>query len=78
MKMEVSDDSSELTSKLEQSALHRFACYGIFGVIELTTGPYLVVIESAKILGTILDCEIMKVTSLMYIPVNNAIHPVSM
>jgi hypothetical protein len=76
--MEVTDDSSELTAKLEQTALHKVACYGIFGVIELTTGPYLVVIESAKILGQILECDIMKVTQLMYIPVNNAVHPITM
>jgi hypothetical protein len=78
MKMEVTDDNSELTAKLEQTALHKAACYGIFGVLELTTGPYLVVIESAKILGQILDCDVMKVTSLLYIPVNNAVHPIQM
>jgi hypothetical protein len=62
MKIDVTDDSSELAAKLEQTALLKLPCYGVFGIIDLTTGPYLVVIQSAVILGTILECEVMKVS----------------
>jgi hypothetical protein len=44
MRCEVTDDSVEQTAKLEQVSLQKTPCYGIFGIVELTTGPYLIVI----------------------------------
>lgn len=51
MRCEVTEDNVEQTAKLEQVALQKTPCYGIFGIVELTTGPYLIVIQSALILG---------------------------
>ena len=78
MRIEVTDDSNELTAKLEQIALQKTPCYGIFGIVELTSGPYLVLIQTAHLLGEILECEIMRVGQLMYIPVNQAVPPITM
>ena len=75
---EVTDDSVELTAKLEQIAQEKMPCYGIFGILELTAGPYLVIIKTATILGQILECDIMRVNELFYIPINNASSPIQM
>lgn len=78
MRCEVTDDSVEQTAKLEQVSLQKTPCYGIFGIVELATGPYLVLIQSASILGQIVDCDVFRVESLMYIPINNAVPPLTM
>ncbi len=36
-------------------------CYGVFGIMELPTTCYLVVISQASLVGEILNCYVFKV-----------------
>jgi len=46
--------------------------FGIFGQIELATGPYLILIESATLVGMLLRSHVYRVDELLFVPINNA------
>ncbi|KAI3648699.1 hypothetical protein MP228_006553 [Amoeboaphelidium protococcarum] len=44
---------------------------GIFGIIQLFTGSYLIVVTKAKSVGVIDDCSILKVSDVHFIPLSH-------
>ena len=55
----VVEDTYAESSKLQ--AAEPSASYGIFGHMEMPSGPYLVLISSASIVGQLLKCNIYRV-----------------
>ena len=71
---EVCEDSTEQKHKLDTQCVAQVKCYGIFGQVELPTGPHLIMIEKATLVGQLIETgsEILKVEKLLYIPLKNA------
>ena len=70
------EDTVENSGKIAQSTIglpQEF--FGIFGMIDFPSGPYLILIDQATILGEILKCHIFRVESLLFVPLNNAVKP---
>jgi len=75
-KCEVMEDSDGNSARIAQSAIglpQEF--FGIFGMVDFPSGPYLILIERASIIGEILFCHVFRVEQLMFVPLNNAVHP---
>lgn len=51
--------------------------YGIFGIMDLPTGPYLILISKADIIGELLNCQVFQVQNLLFIPLSNPVAPFS-
>ena len=49
--------------------------YGIFGVMDLPSGPYLILISQASAIGEILSCQLFKVENLLFVPLANPYAP---
>jgi len=59
------EDTAENSGKIAQASVglpQEF--FGIFGMIDLPSGPYLILIDQASILGEILKCHIFRVENL--------------
>jgi hypothetical protein len=50
-------------------------CYGVFGVLELPTTCYLIVISQASLVGEILNCYVFRVEALLFIPLSSPVPP---
>ncbi len=44
--------------------------YGLFGKIKLEVGTYLILIENASMVGEIFNSPILRVESLLFIPIH--------
>lgn len=64
-------------AKLDSQATIKMKVYGIFGQLDLATGPYLILIEKASLIGCILNCQILKIDKLLYLPIQEAENPTS-
>lgn len=70
------DDTIENSSKIAQNSVglpKEF--FGIFGMMEFPSGPYLILIQRAIVMGEILKCHVFRVEELLFIPLNNAVQP---
>lgn len=70
------EDTVENSGKIAQSSIglpQEF--FGIFGMIDFPSGPHLILIDQATILGEILKCHVFRVERLLFIPLNNAVRP---
>jgi len=70
------EDTLENSGKLVQVAIglpQEF--FGIFGLVDFPSGPYLILIDRASIIGDILKCHVFRVEQLLFIPLGNAVKP---
>jgi hypothetical protein len=49
--------------------------FGLFGMIKMVVGTYLIFIEEASIVGELLNAQILRVESLLFVPLNSSNEP---
>jgi hypothetical protein len=70
------EDTFENSTKIQQTAVGApEENFGIFGHINMPTGPHLILIKRATLVGSLLKCQIFRVEQLLFVPINNASNP---
>lgn len=70
------DDTLENQGKIRSASdTTPLEFYGIFGSIDLPGGSYLIVIKQASFMGEIMKCQVFRVESLLFVPMNEPYAP---
>ena len=77
-KCEFIQDTFENSTKIQQQAIgSQIENYGVFGHLDLPSGPHLVLIARATLLGELIKCHIFRVDELVYVPLNRTQMPIT-
>lgn len=77
-KCEFIQDTFENSTKIQQNAIgSQIENYGVFGHLDLPSGPHLVLISRATLLGELIRCHIFRVDELIYVPLNRTQMPIT-
>lgn len=69
------EDTNENQNIIQNTEHKPLEFYGIFGTIDLPGGSYLIVINRAALVGEILKCQVFRVDSLLFVPLNAPYEP---